>query len=157
MTGRPVIAVNRGLLREVLRGLIACNSINPSLVPGAPGEAQIAPYVTTVCRDLGLESEIVEVAQGRPNVIATLRGEGGGRRLLLNGHLDTVAVELQDPAQSLSYIVIVLDEQDMPALDRDSSPIVGVPERDRRSDGQAHDELAPPARPLALDSNRSAV
>ena len=72
-------------------------------------------------------------------------------------HLDTVAVELQDPAQSPSYIVIVVDEEDMPGLDSDSSPIVAVPERNRRADGQAHDELAPPARPLALDSNRSTV
>jgi len=91
-----VITIDRDLLRDVLRGLIACNSINPSLVPGAPGEGQIALYVTTVCRDLGLEAEVVEVARGRPNVIATLRGEGGGRRLLLNGHLDTVAAEGMD-------------------------------------------------------------
>lgn len=91
-----MIAIDRSLLSEVLRGLIACNSINPSLVPGAPGEAQIALYVTTICRDLGLESELVEVAHGRPNVIAILRGEGGGRRLLLNGHLDTVSVDGMD-------------------------------------------------------------
>src|SRR3972149_727654 len=57
-----MITIDRTLLRDVLRGLIACNSINPSLVPGAPGEGQIALYVTTVCRDLGLEAELVEAA-----------------------------------------------------------------------------------------------
>src|SRR4030066_536008 len=88
-----MITIDQTLLRDVLRGLIACNSINPSLVPGAPGEGQIALYVTTVCRDLGLEADLVEAAHGRPNVIATLRGEGGGRRVLLNGHLDTVAAD----------------------------------------------------------------
>jgi acetylornithine deacetylase len=89
----PELSVDRGLLTDVLRGLIACNSVNPSLVPGAPGEGAIAQYVATVCRQLGLETEVAEAAPGRPNVIARLRGTAGGRRLLLNGHLDTVAAE----------------------------------------------------------------
>lgn len=98
----PRLGVDRDLLVEVLRGLIACNSVNPSLVPGAPGEAQIALYVTTLCRTLGLEADVVEAAPGRPNVIATLRGTGGGRRLLLNGHLDTVAAgEMQRPFEAV--------------------------------------------------------
>ena len=33
---------------------------------------------------------------GRPNVVGTIRGEGGGRSLILNGHIDTV--EVGDPA-----------------------------------------------------------
>lgn len=31
--------------------------------------------------------------RGRPNVVGVLRGDGGGRSLILNGHIDTVTVE----------------------------------------------------------------
>jgi acetylornithine deacetylase len=36
--------------------------------------------------------EIVEPVAGRPSVVATARGEGRGRSLMLNAHLDTVGV-----------------------------------------------------------------
>src|SRR5699024_10359651 len=29
--------------------------------------------------------------EGRPNLVATLKGQGGGRSIILNGHVDTVA------------------------------------------------------------------
>ena len=38
---------------------------------------------------------VEEAAPGRPNVVGVARGSGGGRSLLLNGHLDTVG--LLDP------------------------------------------------------------
>jgi acetylornithine deacetylase len=41
-------------------------------------------------RDAGLRTEIDEPAPGRPSVIATATGTGGGRSLMLNAHLDTV-------------------------------------------------------------------
>jgi acetylornithine deacetylase/succinyl-diaminopimelate desuccinylase-like protein len=40
--------------------------------------------------DAGLPTEIDEPAPGRPSVIATAAGTGGGRSLMLNAHLDTV-------------------------------------------------------------------
>ena len=40
----------------------------------------------------GLEVHVEEVAPGRPNVIGVARGSGGGRTLVLNGHLDTVGL-----------------------------------------------------------------
>ena len=42
------------------------------------------------CTERGLEVEVV--GGERPSVIAIRRGTGGGRSLLLNGHLDTVGV-----------------------------------------------------------------
>jgi acetylornithine deacetylase len=42
---------------------------------------------------LGMEVEIVEPEPGRPSVIGRRRGTGGGRSLMLNGHIDTVGVE----------------------------------------------------------------
>ncbi|MDB5053364.1 MAG: acetylornithine deacetylase or succinyl-diaminopimelate desuccinylase [Bacilli bacterium] len=70
---------------ELLGDLIHFPSINP---PGA--EEQIADYVAQVMSAAGCEVELQEVAPGRPNVIARLRGTGGGRTLILNTHMDVV-------------------------------------------------------------------
>jgi acetylornithine deacetylase len=72
-------------------------------VPGAAGEAELARFVARWCRDAGLEVELEEVAPGRPNVVATARGSGGGRRLLLDAHTDTVG--LGGPRASARAIV----------------------------------------------------
>ncbi len=86
-------AVDREYLERTLADLVRINSINPSLVPGAPGEAEAAAYVKEALARLGLEVTVVEATPGRPSVIGILRGTGGGRSLMLNGHLDTVGVE----------------------------------------------------------------
>jgi len=82
----------RGELVELVGQLVAIESVNPVLIPGAPGEAAIARFVADWLRDRGLEAEIEEVAPGRPNVIAVAPGSGGGRSLLLNAHTDTVGL-----------------------------------------------------------------
>lgn len=79
-------------LVSLLSDLVAIDSINPDLVPGAAGEAQIARYVAEWLTDAGLEVTIDEPASGRPNVIGVVRGTGGGRTLMLNAHTDTVGV-----------------------------------------------------------------
>ena len=83
---------------ELLLELVAINSVNPSLVPGGPGEREIAGFVADWARDAGLEAEVLEATPGRPSVIVRARGTGGGRSLLLCGHYDTVGVEgMADP------------------------------------------------------------
>lgn len=77
----------------LLRELVAIDSVNPSLVPGATGEAQIAQAVASRLRRLGLDVELQEAAPGRCNVIGVLEGRGRGRSLMFCGHLDTVGVE----------------------------------------------------------------
>jgi len=78
---------------ELVASLVAIESVNPELVPGGAGEAEIAEFVAGWLRDAGLEVEVDEAASGRPSVIATARGAGGGRSLMLNAHLDTVGVD----------------------------------------------------------------
>src|SRR5512144_2742080 len=77
---------------QLLSDLVSINSINPDLVPGSPGEAEIAHYIAQWLEHADLDVQLVEAAAGRPNVIGAARGSGGGRTLLLNGHMDTVGV-----------------------------------------------------------------
>ncbi len=79
-------------LTRLLGDLVAVNSINPDLVPSAPGEAEAAGHIARWLEADGLEVRLDEALAGRPNVIARARGTGGGRTLLLNGHIDTVGV-----------------------------------------------------------------
>jgi acetylornithine deacetylase len=83
---------------ELIKALIAIDSVNPSLVAGGAGEREIAAFIAGWARDRGLEAEMLERTPGRPSVIVRARGRGGGRTLLLCGHSDTVSVEgMHDP------------------------------------------------------------
>ncbi|MEO6061189.1 MAG: M20/M25/M40 family metallo-hydrolase [Thermoflexales bacterium] len=77
---------------SLLSQLVAIDSINPDLVPGGAGEGAIARFIADWAESAGLETHLEEAAPGRPNVIAIARGTGGGRSLMLNGHMDTVGV-----------------------------------------------------------------
>ena len=79
-------------LNTILADLVKIESINPDLVPGGSGEAKIAAYVADFLRGAGLKTQIQKLGPGRANVVGVLRGRGGGRSLMLNGHLDTVGV-----------------------------------------------------------------
>ncbi|HTZ05912.1 MAG TPA: M20/M25/M40 family metallo-hydrolase [Gaiellaceae bacterium] len=81
-------------LVELTSALVAIDSVNPALVPGGAGEREIALFAADWCRAHGLEVEVL--GDERPSVVATRRGAGGGRSLLLNGHLDTVGVAGMD-------------------------------------------------------------
>jgi acetylornithine deacetylase len=72
--------------------LVAVDSVNPTLVATGGGEAAAANVLAEWLERAGLEVTVDEVAPGRPNVVAVARGSGGGRTLLLNGHLDTVGL-----------------------------------------------------------------
>ncbi len=87
-----MIAIDRGYALATLTALVRTNSINPTLAPGGPGEREIALYIAESLRAAGLEAEILEPEPGRCSVLGRLGGSGGGRSLMLNGHLDTVDV-----------------------------------------------------------------
>jgi acetylornithine deacetylase len=83
---------------RLLRDLVAINSVNPTLVPGAPGEQEIAAAVAAEMRRLGLEVSLETVAPSRPNVVGVLEGRAKGRTLMFCGHTDTVGVTgMRDP------------------------------------------------------------
>jgi acetylornithine deacetylase len=84
--------VDRTYATETLARLVQINSINPLLVPGAPGEAEIGGFIDASLRAAGLETQTFEPEPGRTTVLGTLRGTGGGRSLMLNAHVDTVGI-----------------------------------------------------------------
>jgi len=78
---------------ELLSRLVAADSVNPSLVPGGAGERDVAGVIVDWARGARLEADVLEETPGRPSVLVRARGRGGGRTLLLCGHIDTVGVD----------------------------------------------------------------
>jgi acetylornithine deacetylase len=78
---------------RLLRDLVAIDSVNPGLAPGAQGEGPIAAAIAAEMLGIGLDVEVQEAAPGRPNVIGVLEGRRPGRSLMFCGHMDTVGVQ----------------------------------------------------------------
>jgi acetylornithine deacetylase len=78
---------------SLLRDLVAIDSVNPSLVPGAAGEAAIGEAIAVELRRIGMDVQVQQVSPGRPNVIGVLEGRAPGRSLMFCGHVDTVGVD----------------------------------------------------------------
>ena len=82
----------------LLHELVAVNSVNPALVPGAPGEAEAAEVCRRAMQGAGLDVVMQAVRPGRPNMIGTLQGRRPGPTIMLCGHTDTVGVDgMVDP------------------------------------------------------------
>jgi acetylornithine deacetylase len=80
--------------------LVRTDTVNPALVPGAAGEGAAVDLLGRRLEHRGFAARVVRAAgaPGRPSLIARHAGAGGGRSLLLNGHLDTVGVAgMTDP------------------------------------------------------------
>jgi acetylornithine deacetylase len=85
--------IDETYLTQVLVEMVQINSSNPMLTPGAPGEAALGEHIAEQMSALGLEVTTHELGPNRVNVVGILEGKGGGRSLMLNGHLDTVGVQ----------------------------------------------------------------
>ena len=70
---------------ELLQRLIRFNTVNP---PG--NEAAAQEYLRDLLEAAGFECELLAAVQGRPNLVARMRGASHGPTLALLGHVDTV-------------------------------------------------------------------
>lgn len=84
-------------LVDLLRDLIRFRSENPKLLDdaeeseaGRAQEEECQTYMRGQFSALGMEVDEWEVLPGRRDVVGTLKGEGDGRSLILNGHIDVV-------------------------------------------------------------------
>ena len=90
--------VDRDLAVELLHDLVAIDSVNPTLVPGARGEAAASEFLCKFLRERGIPAELEEAAPGRPNVVALLSprnpadqiSEKKSAELAILAHIDTV-------------------------------------------------------------------
>lgn len=77
---------------DILRDMIAIDSVNPSLDSDHAGEGGVAEAVVADLRKMGLDVELQDAAPGRPNVIGVLDSGKPGPSMMFCGHTDTVGV-----------------------------------------------------------------
>jgi acetylornithine deacetylase len=102
-----VIEKNKDAAVSLLKKLIATDS--RAIDQGKDGrEAEIQSYLASLLEETGCEVELFEPDNSRiekyadfnlghsykdrPNLIGTLKGTGGGKSIILNGHVDTVEI-----------------------------------------------------------------
>ncbi|PYH49457.1 tryptophan synthase beta subunit-like PLP-dependent enzyme [Aspergillus saccharolyticus JOP 1030-1] len=73
--------------------LARIDSSNPTLsqAQGA-GETEVVNYLSAWFAHRAIEHHRVETTPGRPSVVGIVRGTGGGKSLMFNGHVDTVTL-----------------------------------------------------------------
>jgi len=85
--------VDGAFVVDLLKDTVGTNSVNPTVGRG-PGESAVADLIYDRLTSIGgLEVRRQPVGDRRSNVIAILKGSGGGRSLMLNGHMDTVGID----------------------------------------------------------------
>lgn len=77
---------------ELLCALTEINSVNNTLVPGAPGESEIADFIGQWFTDRNFEVTRLEATPGRPSIVACSKGATTDSKIMLNGHIDTVTI-----------------------------------------------------------------
>ena len=84
--------IDTDALTATLARMVQIDSINPFFNDGKGDERAMAAFVSEELRRLGMRVETYEPQPGRVSVVGTLPGSGGGRSLMLYGHMDTVGV-----------------------------------------------------------------
>jgi acetylornithine deacetylase len=88
--------VDRELIARLLRDLVSIDSVNPSLISGARGEAEASKFLCDFLVARGIPAHLDDAAPGRPNVVALLgpaaQSSGSHQRaaLAILAHIDTV-------------------------------------------------------------------
>ena len=86
----PSAAASSGDPLALTREMVAIPSVNPELEEGGAGEEVLARWCAGLLEEWGFTVSVSRAGEERTSVVGRLGG--GGPRLLLNGHLDTVGV-----------------------------------------------------------------
>lgn len=87
---------NKALDAEIIELLIRL--VKARSYPGIPEqEKAVVQELHAYLRTHGIESEVTEVCDGRPNLLASIEGSNPGPHLLLCGHTDTVPPNEKSP------------------------------------------------------------
>jgi acetylornithine deacetylase/succinyl-diaminopimelate desuccinylase family protein len=97
VTDRVLGAVDeqRDELVKAISKAVQIPSVNPRY-PGqvydemVGGEGEVSRFVAGIYRELGSEVDVFGLEPGRENAVGLIRGAGGGRSLIYNGHVDVV-------------------------------------------------------------------
>jgi acetylornithine deacetylase len=84
-------------LVDALSKAVQIESVNPKY-PGqvyddvVGGEGEVSKFFAEIYRGLGAEVDLFAIEPGRENAVGVIRGAGGGRSLIYNGHVDVVPI-----------------------------------------------------------------
>ena len=89
------VDARRDEIAQTLSQVIQIESVNPKYpgqvydeVVGREGDA--SKVMAQIYRSIGAEVDVFAVEPGRENAVGVVRGSGGGRSLIYNGHVDVV-------------------------------------------------------------------
>ncbi len=83
-------ATPEALLRHVAEERLVDTARALVDIPSPTGhELEMAQHMRALLAELGMSVAWQEVEEGRPNVVGTHAGAGGGPSLMFNGHMDT--------------------------------------------------------------------
>lgn len=100
---------------ESVAEAIRIPSINPKY-PGQDykklvgGEGDVSALMNHLHREAGASTELISVEKGRDNACARIAGTGGGRSLLLNGHVDVVPPNREGLWQNTPFSGLITDD-----------------------------------------------
>lgn len=85
------VDASRDELVALAQELVQIPSENPKLSDLNPGgEANVQDRVAVALEAAGATLDRWDALPGRPNLVGTVKGSGGGRSLAINGHVDVV-------------------------------------------------------------------
>ena len=90
------MSVSRDEVVDLLSQMVRIESVTPWLIADGSGERAVVQFMAAWLEGLGaanLEVTMDEVKDGRPNLMARLRGARPGPTLCINAHADTVGFE----------------------------------------------------------------
>jgi acetylornithine deacetylase/succinyl-diaminopimelate desuccinylase len=98
LSGALEAAIVRAGVAELAAALVRIPSY-----PGLPRQEEaVVRALAGYLEERGVPAQTVEVAPGRPNLVATIEGKRPGRHLVLCGHTDTVPLNAGEPGVGFS-------------------------------------------------------